>query len=168
MGNLSNYNLNLNEIQDSQSFEPIPEGSYNLQVKEAEVKPTKKGGAYIRLSLEVCDGKFARRRIFHNLNVFCPTNTQAEDIAKSQLKALGESNGITGVITDTDQLIGAKVVAKVTIATQEGYDPQNEVKSMKAIKGVVPNFSQPQAQQSYSFSQSQAQPQPQNDPFAGF
>jgi hypothetical protein len=61
---------------------------------------------------------------------------EAENIGRQQLGSIMRAVGLTRV-DDTDQLIGGRLMIKVTIRKQEGYDPTNDVRGYKAIEGAV-------------------------------
>lgn len=59
---------------------------------------------------------------------------KAEEIGRQQLGELMRACGISRV-TGSDQLIGGRCAIKLTVETQEGYEPRNNVKGFRAITG---------------------------------
>lgn len=141
MGDLQFLNIDPTEDVRSGDFAPIPAGEYNLLVEEAESKRTKNGeGQYIRLRLQVLDGKHKGRVLYHNITVQ-NTSDKAVEIGRKALIILSRCKGKP--LTDSAQLIGIAVRAKVKIRpAQNGYEEQNEV---SAYLGPVGGDSTPKA-----------------------
>jgi hypothetical protein len=92
MASLSGFNAN--EVEPSTGFDPLPAGDYLLVITDSESKPTKAGtGSYLALTLEVVEGQFQGRKLFHNLNLENP-NQQAVDIARAELSAICRAVGV--------------------------------------------------------------------------
>ena len=160
---LTQYNINVNDLPASQSFDPIPEGKYTVMVKEVELKETNdRTGRYFKFTFSVTDGQYRGRQLWTNVN-WINKNKQAEDIGKQQLRTILEAAGITGMLRNTDELINAVVDVKVKIKQEEGYEPQNTINSiMPSKKGNAP---QPQAQGFASpYPSSAPSPQPAKAP----
>ena len=96
------------------NFEPLPEGSYNATVTQAELKPTNDGtGQYIKLRLDITGPSHQGRVIFSNLNIK-NASAKAEEIGRQQLGDIMRAIGLAKV-TDTDQLIGGNLNIKLAI-----------------------------------------------------
>ena len=120
--------------QSDRSYDPIPEGWYDVEIKGAELRTTKAGtGQYIAVRYDVTGPTHAGRVIYGNLNVSNP-NPKAEEIGRQQLGELMRSIGL-GVVQDTDQLIGGRLSIKVSIRKSEQYGDSNDVKGFKALAG---------------------------------
>jgi hypothetical protein len=129
------------------NFEPLPEGSYNATVTQAELKPTNDGtGQYIKLRLDITGPSHQGRVIFSNLNIK-NASAKAEEIGRQQLGDIMRAIGLAKV-TDTDQLIGGNLNIKLSIRaartdekTGKTYEASNEVKAYRAINGAAaPTF----------------------------
>ena len=120
------------------NYDPIPEGWYNAVINGAEVKTTKAGtGKYLNIRYDITGESHAGRVVFGMITVQNP-NTTAETIGQQQLGELCRAIGKV-VLNDTDELLGATLSIKVAISAREGYDPRNEVKGFKALKGGMPS-----------------------------
>lgn len=110
------------------SYQPIPEGDYNLRVSGAEMKATRSGGSMLKLSIEVLGPSYAGRKFFQNYNIRC-ASAEAERIGIQQLKMLWQSSGASGTPTDTDEFVGRVFRAKVGIeeSKDDRYGPQNRI-----------------------------------------
>jgi hypothetical protein len=133
MANIEFYSRKADETQDS-DFAPIPEGEYTMEVKAAEIKPTKAGdGEYINIQTVVLGPSFAGRVVFTIVNIKNKNET-AEAIGLRQLKELRTACGIA-VLRDTDELLGRCFIGKVKIQKSSEYGDKNTVTSFKSING---------------------------------
>jgi hypothetical protein len=118
------------------SFDPLPEGWYNVTIAGAEVKNTKAGtGQYIAIKYTVTGPTHQGRVVFGNLNIKNP-NPRAEEIGREQLGAMMRAIGLSK-IKDTDQLIGGSLSIKLSIQRDPTYGESNDVKAFKAISGAT-------------------------------
>lgn len=111
---------------------PIPAGTYTAHVIESDVKPLNSGnGTGLKLTLEILEGPFAKRRVWTSLNVQ-HTNPVAQTIGQQQLSALCHAVGVIRM-TDTNQLHMKPLKIKVAIRKDEQYGDRNEVKGFEAV-----------------------------------
>ena len=129
--------FDINALPEQQNnYDPIPEGWYDVVISKAEVKPTKDStGQYISIRYDVTGPTHQGRVVFSIVNIK-NKSPEAENIGRQQLGSIMRAIGLTRV-DDTDQLIGGRLQAKVTIRKQDGYDPTNDVRGYKAIDGAV-------------------------------
>jgi len=143
-------NFNASAVEPDTGFDPIPAGDYPVIITDSELKQTKAGtGHYLQCTLQVIDGPFANRLLWHRLNIQNPNKT-AEDIGQRQLSALCRAVGKMQV-ADSAELHGIPFIARVVVKADDYYGNSNEVKSVKAMQAA----GQPQAQPAF-----QAPPQP--------
>ena len=119
------------------SFEPIPDGWYPVQVKSCEIKKNaEKGSEYLNFGFTVTGDNFAGRMVFGTITLR-NRNETAEKIGAQQL---GEIMGAVGLasVRNTDQFIGLTLDIKVKTEKSEGYDPKNVVKGYRASVGSIP------------------------------
>lgn len=128
--------FNADDFVTTNSFDPLPEGWYNVSIAGAEVKNTKAGtGQYISIKYTVTGPSHQGRVVFGNLNIKNP-NPRAEEIGRQQLGDLMRAIGIPK-IKDTDQLIGGNLSIKLTVKPADGqYEASNDIKGFKAISGA--------------------------------
>lgn len=128
--------------EDMGSFEPIPAADYNVKVVESEMCLTKKAqeadnpalGQYLKLKMEVMDGKFKGRTLFRNLNLV-NSSAQAVEIAQKELASICKAVGLV-TIQDSGELHDKPMQAKVVVKPGDAnYGPKNEVKNYKAYEG---------------------------------
>lgn len=120
---------------ESRSFDPLPEGVYEVRIAGAEVKTTKAGnGKYLAIRYDVLTGEHERRVVFGNLTLRNP-NLVAEQIGRQQLGELLQAIGKSDM-EDTDELIGSTLKIKVIIRESDQYGPSNEVKGFRSAGGA--------------------------------
>ena len=123
------------QVEPSRPLEALPPGEYIAQIKNSEMKPTKKeDGKYLNLELEVMDGEFKGRMFFERLNLDNP-NQMAVDIAYKTLSAICHAAGVMK-IKDSNQLHYKPMLVRLDVEKREGYDPQNVVKAYKPLNGT--------------------------------
>ena len=143
--NMANIQQILGEAFDSstvepqQAFDTLPPGVYTVEIAETEVADTKSGeGKILKIVHTVTEpAQFAGRKLFKRINI-AHTNIQAEQIGRAELSALCRAAGIA-VLTDSDELIGRRVKAKVVVRpATDKYAEQNEVKAYESAGGSAP------------------------------
>lgn len=86
MASLNGFNAA--EVEPHAGFDPIPSGKYMLAVVNSELKPTAAGtGEFIELEINVIDGEYKGRKIWHRINWANP-NQQAVKIGRAEMSAL--------------------------------------------------------------------------------
>ena len=79
---------NTADLPEAQSYEPLPEGWYQVSIKDAELKTTKAGtGQYISVQYTVTGPTHQGRVVFGNINIENP-NPKAEEIGLRDFNAL--------------------------------------------------------------------------------
>jgi hypothetical protein len=123
------------QVEPSAPLEPVPPGEYVAQIKNSEMKPTKKGdGQYLQLDIEITEGDFKCRKFFDRLNLDNPNETAAE-IAHRTLSAICHAVGVLKV-KDSSQLHYKRMLVRVDVEKRDGYAAQNVVKSYKPLEGA--------------------------------
>ena len=134
MANLS-FSFDPNSVELNDTYDPIPDGMYNVVVEDTEVRPTKAGtGEYLLVTMRVLDGQYANRKLWDRINVRNP-NPKAEEISRITLAKMCQAIGHNQALVDTTVLHNKPMRAKVVIKTQEGWDPKNEIKTYSAVQG---------------------------------
>lgn len=129
-----NRTINAADLPEAKSYDPLPEGWYSVSVKSCELVTTKKGdGEMLKLAYTVTGPSHQGRVVFGSINIENPS-AKAMEIGLRDLNALMAACGIVS-LTDTDQFVGCSVEIKLVIRTQPGYEPGNEVRGYRAIKG---------------------------------
>jgi len=70
-------------------FEPLPEGRYRLRIIKTEEKESKNGDPLVNVTLEVTEGKYENRKLFHNVT-FMSKEKKGAGIAKRWLHCINE------------------------------------------------------------------------------
>lgn len=115
------------------TYQPLPPDWYEVTISSAELKTTKDGtGQYVKIRYDVTGPTFQGRAVFGNLNIK-NQSIKAEEIGRAHLKDIIRAAGLSNV-TDTDQLIGARLCVKVDVRqADEKYAAQNEVKAFRSV-----------------------------------
>lgn len=125
--------LRIEELPEAEtSFTPIPEGWYSAVISQAELRSSKKGGSYINVRFDITGPSYEGRVVFGMYNIKNQSE-KAVEIGLRQLRELLSSIGVN-IISDTDELVGAKCMINVGIDSSPGYDPKNVVKRHKMIE----------------------------------
>jgi len=74
------------------NYTPIPVGDYRVIISRTDDKVTKKGGRMLSAGMEVIEGEYKGRWIWHNFNYEC-ANDIAQRIGQQQLKAICDAIG---------------------------------------------------------------------------
>lgn len=137
MNNLMNvlgaFDANAEENQETNgSFEPIPEGWYEVMTRDSALKTTKAGnGQYISVGFEVLDGKFARRIVWNNYNIQNP-KPATQEIGLKQFASFCKALGIARP-QSTEELSGKVLSIRVRITPAKGqWEAGNEAVEYKA------------------------------------
>jgi len=122
--------FSVDEPGTENTFEPLAPGDYPLIAVDSSIEVTSSGtGRYAKYSFEVTDGPARGRRVFHNFNLWNPSE-KATQIAKAQFnefcKACGFPSGAN--IKDTADLHALPFRASISVEKSEGYAPQNRIK----------------------------------------
>ena len=104
--------------------ELLPKGKYKAKVAGAEEKTSQKGNNYLEVEFILEN----TRHIWHIFNLWNPSN-DSKEISQKEFNKLGAICGVSGQVTDTDQILGREVLLDVGIkAGTAGYPDKNVVK----------------------------------------
>lgn len=109
------------------SFDPIPEGNYDVLITKCEVQPTSKGEVMFRYQATVQSGPHAKRILFGNLVIPSPTAEkfdQRSAFLLRDMKALGFATEYLATNPQPGDMAAAMLnrgfTAKVTIREYQG------------------------------------------------
>ena len=116
-----------NQVEPSQSMDPIPAAWYKAVITDSEEKPTKaQTGSYLQMSVEVIEGEYQGRKVFERLNLNNP-NQMAVDIAQRTLSSICRAVGVMTPKNSAD-LHDKPFMAKVKVKPASGdYGASNEI-----------------------------------------
>jgi hypothetical protein len=127
---MATINFDIDSVEPSvNTYELLPRGRYMVMIIGSQVKDTKAGdGQFIEWTFEVMDGPFKGRRLWERMNII-NKNKKTEDIARSNLSALGKACGKRGMVAETDELHNIPLFVDVQIKPEDkGYAASNEIK----------------------------------------
>lgn len=129
--------FNAAEVEPSTGFTPIPAGEYLAVITEDEMKDSKSGGQYLKLTFEIIEGDYKGRKLWVNLNLV-NSNPKAVEIARADLSAICRAVNVMQ-LQDTVQLYNLPLVISVKCKKNaETGEMQNEVKGYKAKPAYAP------------------------------
>lgn len=124
---------------------PAPSGVYTLQIEDAGVEPTSKGGRQIKLRNRIVEGPLAGRSIGIE-NIYIPDKERQDPEAYKTTMGyfLGKVEAITGKPyagrINARELVGMRFKA-IVILEDRGYGPQNRISTFLPLNadtsGVV-------------------------------
>jgi hypothetical protein len=118
------------------NFEPVPAGKYECVIHSASVENTKNGGQMLKYRLDITGPTSEGRVVFGNVTLR-NANPKAVEIGKQQLGDLIRACGIPR-LTDSDQLVGSRVMARIGIDKSEEYGDKNKVNGIMPLAGSSP------------------------------
>ena len=129
---MATLNFNANDVDPTDSFEPLPAGEYLCVIAGSDEKPTKTGnGSYLQLEFEVIDGPHKGRKLWDRLNLNNPSEV-AVKIARATLSAICRAVGILQP-KDSCELHDLPLVCKVRVEKRTDTDePTNVIKGYRA------------------------------------
>ena len=129
---MATLNINVKDLPEPDSFEPVPAGEYLVEIIESDAVQTKSGnGERLTLTLEIIEGEYRGRKIWDGIN-YLHSNPKAEQIGRKQINALCRAIGFEGHLEDSTQLHGQPLVVRVTLEQPDpAYAPKNVVKAYK-------------------------------------
>ena len=123
------------------AFEPVPAGTYDVQITDADLKTTKNGdGQYIWLECTIVKNPdYNGRKIFANITTSNPSQ-KAVDIGRAQIMDLCEILSFTNGFNDTDMLKNQllKVKVKIQDGTPDRPNKSNQVTAYLYPDGHAP------------------------------
>lgn len=118
---------------DADNFAPLPAGWYTAMIGKSEMKDSSKGGKFLKLEIDIVDGQFKGRKVFHNLNLV-NANPQAVEIAKKDLASICRSVGILHP-RDSSELHRKPLLIKLSIKPEtDAFPAGNDVKGFEPLK----------------------------------
>jgi hypothetical protein len=117
----------------SNSFEPLPAGSYNIISDDVQLKQTKSGGEMLAIKFRVLDGEQKGRFIFENYNIK-NSNEKAVQIGLSQLKSFIQASKAPMNVESWTDLVGYKCSATTKIRHDEMYGDKAVISYYKELK----------------------------------
>ena len=120
-------------INPAEIFEALPAGKYQACLTDCSDKtPCKNGSGYfLKMTFEILSGEFKGRKIFGRFNLW-HSNTETQEIARRQIKALKVAVGLPAAVNPQD-LYNLPLTLKIKIKPADGeYDASNEIAGFAA------------------------------------
>lgn len=131
------FSFDATDVTPAQDLsDPLPVGWYGTEISGTALKPTKAGnGMILEVEHTISEGEYKGRKTWSRFNVRNQNET-AERIAKEQLSALCHATGVLKFRTH-EQLQGKRVLVRVVVKQDQGYEPRNEVKAWKEYSATA-------------------------------
>jgi hypothetical protein len=132
----------LGDAGESTSYDPLPEGDYDLVIKEAKATQSANGKTMYVVTTEVMNGPHAKRRVWHNF-VITPDNPNALTWFFRNMGVLGltreyfASNPSDHQVAEA--LVGRQFRGQVVIRKWQNQD-KNEIKAFYTAGGAPSGF----------------------------
>lgn len=126
---MARFNFDPSSVAPQAPMTLMPKGVYLAWITESDMAPLASGnGEALKLTFEIIEGQFKKRRVWENLNVV-HNNEQAQSIAQSQLSAICRATGVNK-LEDTAALHMKPIKIHVDIQPAKG-----DFKEKNCIKG---------------------------------
>lgn len=123
-------------VADAQEDKPLPEGEYDLTIKNAEVKTSKKGKNMVQVLLICDDPDFKNSQPISHFIMLPEKDDEYRDLHLRNMKRFltlfnvpFEDNGF-----DTDDLVGQSAKCHVTLQARKGPDGIETGEEMASIR----------------------------------
>ena len=121
--------FNAAEVEPESPRELLPAGDYPCILIECDLDKKDSGAVMWEFCLQVTEGPFQNRRVYSSQN-YTKKDGTPNSIGRGHLSQLCRC---VGVLTprDTVELLHKRVIAKIGVKKDDGYDPKNVCKSFK-------------------------------------
>ena len=130
---------NVNDVDDSDDFDPVPAGWYPMELTKNEWKDSNKDpdNKYIACTLSILGDDYNGRLIWLNLNLV-NKHPKAVSIAEKDLARLTKSCGFEEV-DDVDELMNIPFEGKLVVKEETANFPaKNEIKGFRQYEDSAP------------------------------
>lgn len=134
--------FNLNEVEVTDNFTPLEQGTYAGFIEKMEFKTSKAGAEYLNLQWRLVE---SNRVMFDILNLFHPTE-QTRNIALGSVKKMLTASGFEGDLNFATKESLCTALAEVRcdvflkIEEQDGYAPKNVIKGYNKTEAPAPTI----------------------------
>tara|TARA_R110001606_G_scaffold181740_4_gene328480 strand:+ start:184 stop:681 length:498 start_codon:yes stop_codon:yes gene_type:complete len=121
------FHIDLSTVEDTGgSFEPIPEGTYELMAEDWEQKISKAGNKYLKVTYRVQGENYANRVIWENFTISGANPTVGISRLKQWMIATG-SNATELNRDAVNNLMMENFMAKIGIEKNDQYGDSNKI-----------------------------------------
>jgi hypothetical protein len=135
--NILDEAFNVDEEEGSPPRELLPPGKFTAEIQEATVAPTKNGqGQMVKLRWHVVEGEHAKRVVFQQI-LIQHSSPEAQRFGRGRFKDVCASCGITGAITDLNDLLFKACTITVGVRKDKTgeYSDQNQITNVLPYRG---------------------------------
>lgn len=114
-------------------FAPIPDGWYEAEITNSEVRPTAAGGEGINLEWAICGPAHHGRKVWQWINTKHLHNDEVVKRGFAELGRLCHAMGLPqGIQQSTAETHGRRVMVRLGTKKREGFDPKSEIREVKS------------------------------------
>lgn len=137
------FNYNVNEVQPTGTYDPLPSGWYVAQITETEAKVPKSGqGKMLCVTYEIIDGEYRGRKVWSNF-CFEHPNAEAQRIARGHISAISHAVGLPHC-NESEQLHHVPLKIKVALdRDRNGDELVNKITGYAAADRIKPAQQKP-------------------------
>lgn len=127
-------NFDATQVEPLAGLGVIPADKYTCAVVSTAKRENKDNdGWHMATMLEVTEGPFKGRKLFHNINLG-NESADSRDIAQGQLSAICHATGVMGgEELDTDEFTGIPMRVDVGVQQQEGFGKSNRINGYASL-----------------------------------
>lgn len=120
-------------VDERDTFAPIPKGDYRVVVESSEVKDSAKGFPMLNLTCVIIDGEHEGRKLF-DMIILRHESEKAEEIGLRKLKQLKLAVGKPDA-REEHELWDVPVIARVTVEEDKTgqYGPRNRIQAFSPV-----------------------------------
>lgn len=134
MALLGDLTYDTNEYDKDGGTSSLADGTYNVEIMEADTRTWDDGGIQLGMRMKVVDGPSEGASYFDNLQVV-NANAQAQGIARAQLHKTCECIGIDFPVSDTEELLGGMLTIVLRTKSKGDKSYQNVVSRKPYVPG---------------------------------
>lgn len=125
-------------------FQPIPKGTYNVELTMAEDTTSKSGNKMFKLTFEILDKSHAGRKLFGQFVYGGPSASQKViEISAAKIKEMCKCMGIEPKFKDISDLVGKHCAVVTKIRSDEQYGDRAEISYFKPVQAPKFDASEP-------------------------
>lgn len=125
------------------SFEPIPDGVYNVKVDACTPEVSQNGNPYLKFVYVVIDGDHSGRKVWDNLTIIAKTDWKQTQVFEALTRQPYRSSGLK---INPKDLVGLECRAVI-------YQNEFEGKVRNKIEKILPGLSGSQSDGGFAFNE---------------
>lgn len=117
------------EVEPTAPIELIPAGEYPVILIETDLVQKDSGAVQFEYCVQITEGEFQNRRVYSQQN-YTKKDGMPNQIGRGFLSQICRCVGVMSP-RDTSELHHKRLIAKIGVQQDKGYEPRNNVKGFK-------------------------------------